>query len=967
MAFLLHLLASTRGRIRSRQRSFLAAFMAVLGLVVMAACGGGGGGGASDPGLNISPSTLSFSARRGDPTPPAKGIQITVTSSSAAYVGADWGGGPGPSWIAATGLTGSGRTWSLGLQITDTNLAPGTYTATLRAGIADSKGNIIGTRNATITYQVLPDFHATPNTLSFDYIQGRSAPAGQVISLQGTAGNWSATAYPSWIHLSATSGGTPDTLTVSVDPAGLSVGDYEGSVSFHITSDGSLLQVPVALHVAQPSLQASASNLTFGGVHGGALAPQSLGLSMNSGEAITWTATADDAWVVLGKATGSTPDTLAISVDAALGPVTGGVYHSQVHFSGTAGGQPVSKTISVYLSLSAASLDLSHYALNFGGVNGDALAGQALGVSMNNVQALAWTATASAPWIVLSKASGTTSDLVLVSADPSKGSLASGNYLGTITFQANYLGATLSRVIQVTLSLTKPYLLLYPGSLSLGGPTGRDLATQPLSLTLNTGPVAYPWTASTPNGWIHADRMSGNVSDLGDILHLSPNATELAGGTYQGYIDFSVPVNGDIVTASLPVTLNLESHKLLVTDTGAAFASMPGLSSLTRTLQVRDNLGATTGWTASSDQPWLTVTPSGTTADGLVLTANPLGMAPDSLNFATITLTSPDASIQNAETVRVGFWVGSTSPAPSSVTSLPCKSLAVDPIRPYAYVHNGGTTISIYHAYTCALVGTIPSVAAQLGDMTISNDGSTLFVTDNINFKIVPVDLRTLTVGTPWALGAPIPAYIQYVRTNGKELVLAGNGCIFDAKTGAYLGGTALGATYNYTVSASLVGDHFAIDSMVHTLDFTSLNGGQVLVGPTQFPAATAWNTADYAFSNDGTRFYMAVKAPYDFYVVDTSTSNASLPLVQTLPGNAYPNNVEVARDNRVFCALEGYGPPDAWIYEPAGAELAHFQLSYIGTTTRQLKVTGDGLRMISFGNDAYYQGAELVFTTVAP
>src|SRR5207302_2589980 len=122
-------------------------------------------------------------------------------------------------------------------------------------------------------------------------------------------------------------------------------------------------------------------------------------------------------------------------------------------------------------------------------------------------------------------------------------------------------------------------------------------------------------------------------------------------------------------------------HKLLVDGNGVAFAKTPTLSKLTQTLKVRDNLGLATNWLAGSDQTWLLVTGSGTAGGDLVLTADPTGLPADTLNLATVTITSPDTSVESTETVRVGLWVGSADPTATSISiATATANIAADPI-----------------------------------------------------------------------------------------------------------------------------------------------------------------------------------------------------------------------------------------------------------------------------------------------
>ena len=124
-------------------------------------------------------------------------------------------------------------------------------------------------------------------------------------------------------------------------------------------------------------------------------------------------------------------------------------------------------------------------------------------------------------------------------------------------------------------------------------------------------------------------------------------------------------------------------------------------------------------------------------------------------------------------------------------------------------------------------------------------------------------------------------------------------------------------------------------------------------------------NGKDVAVNADGTRAYVASGAPYAFSVYDAATSQATLPVVQTLPGFPYPSIVEIAADGRIFAgAFNWYDPIDVWVYDPGGASLATYRIAGYARSLldRQLKISGDGIRMITLTDDP-----ALTFTTVGP
>ncbi len=844
-----------------RQRLACAA-LALLCLF-LSACGGGGSGGGS--GFKVTPASLTFNGVQGKAAPAAQAVTMTFTTSEAAYVAAGFVGTP-PAWMDTPTLTGSGRAWTLSVHVNTTGLPAGTYTCTLRAGIGKADQSVIDAQDIPVTYKVTSEVGTNTSSLAFDFIQGGTPPAAAQVAVTGEALPWTASADQSWIKLGAASGVTPATLSVSADPTGLPAGTYTGTVTLAHTGGTDKATLAVKLTVNAPALQAPAAALAFSGTNGTALAPQSLPVTLTSGAAVAWTASASDSWIVLDRTSGTTPGSLAVT------------------------------------------------------------------------------------------------------ADPSRGPLASGSYAGTITLSAVAGGTTLTRTVPVTLALARPALSVTPASLTLGGANGRDLSAQTLQVALGTGAAAFPWTLTASQPWIAPAAKAGSASATPAAVSVAPVAAGLTAGTYTGSITVSATVNGDVLTAAVPVDLNLEAHRLLAQDTGAAFASMPGLTALTRAIPVRDNLGLPTAWTAVSDQPWLAVTPSGTAGGTVTLVANPAGLAAGQIHLATVTLTAADPTVEGAERIQVGCWVGGTAPAALSQYLTAGVELATDPVRPYVYVATGGSDVEVWNVHTNAKVATLASLGAQIRHLAVAPDGSKLFVSDATNYRIARVALPAGTVEASWAVGATAGPHLACARANGHLVLLTGTGTVFDALTGAALGQAADRLSSSAPVSASLQGGLMSLDSSVYSLDYTALGGGKLLLGMGRWPNGTAWNTADYAFNADGSRFYAAFAAPYDFYVFDTTGTDILMPLVQTLPGAAYPGNVEVAKDGRIFCLSESASPYDFWIYNAAGVQLKAMKLVNTGSPIRSsgMKVSGDGLRVVTL-TDGWGSSPSLQITTMAP
>jgi hypothetical protein len=358
-----------------------------------------------------------------------------------------------------------------------------------------------------------------------------------------------------------------------------------------------------------------------------------------------------------------------------------------------------------------------------------------------------------------------------------------------------------------------------------------------------------------------------------------------------------------------------------------------------------------------------------------VLIADPTSLTADTVNFATVTITSPDASIVNTENVRVGLWVGSADPAASTPISIASNTVAADPIRPYAYAAFGGS-IRVYNIYTGDLVATIASVAStSVGNMTVSYDGSTLYAVDTTNNNIVPVNLDTRVVGAGFSFGSFGINVIDYTRTNGVELIISGGGGqFFNAQTGVpyaptFGGGVIVSASRNGSRFCGLDTGFSPYTLSCRSLDFTSFNGDQLLVGNASSTFGPGSNGQDVALSLDGTHVYVASGAPYEFDQFSTQPLQFQQALVSgSIP---FPVNIEVGPDGRILGGTTNAlsDPADVYVYDANGGSLTSRKVAvpFSQLAARQLKISGDGMRLIAISGDAVNTGSSLIFTNVGP
>jgi uncharacterized protein (TIGR03437 family) len=154
--------------------------------------------------------------------------------------------------------------------------------------------------------------------LSFAYQGGGSLPQAEVITVSASL----ATAFSvaasggSWLTVNPASGTTPASLSVSVNPAGLNPGTYNGTIT--ITAPGasnSPQTVSVSLKVTSaPTISVGPGLLSYAYQSGGTL-PQAQALMVSgAGAAATFTATPfSSGWLQLSDASSTTPSTGSLS------------------------------------------------------------------------------------------------------------------------------------------------------------------------------------------------------------------------------------------------------------------------------------------------------------------------------------------------------------------------------------------------------------------------------------------------------------------------------------------------------------------------------------------------------------------------------------------------------------------------------------------------------------------------------
>jgi uncharacterized protein (TIGR03437 family) len=232
----------------------------------------------------------------------------------------------GGAWLGISGSTNGTTPQNLFIQYNPGILTiPGTYTATVQI-TSPSLGGVTLTLPVTLTVTSTITVTTAPTSLTFSEAQGGSLPAAQSINLSSNPGVATYTAVVAsttggnWLQISPTSGNTNGPVTVSILPNTLSPGSYPAQISFAFQGAATAsATVNVVLNVTKAeTITASPTSLSFGYQLGGTAPPgQQLSIT-SSGNPVAISVSANSSgWLSVSNASGSTPQTINVSVNPA--------------------------------------------------------------------------------------------------------------------------------------------------------------------------------------------------------------------------------------------------------------------------------------------------------------------------------------------------------------------------------------------------------------------------------------------------------------------------------------------------------------------------------------------------------------------------------------------------------------------------------------------------------------------------
>ncbi len=612
--------------------------------------------------LSSSASSMTFAATYGS-NPVPQSLQLTGAGGPVV-----WTAATNAAWLSVS--PNSGATPSTPqVSAAAASLTPGTYNGVITL-VALGAAIPTQTVNVQLTVTSLPPvLVAAPATLNFFAVGGQQIPAQtiNVINGGGWGGfTWTASSNSAWLSVSPTSGGTPQSASVSVNPSGLAIGNYSGTVTLAATGvANSPLSIPVTLQVLAADLTENFQDLASGwiispmgqgngwSVANGVYSYSGLGFSQSCAGNSGWTDYSFDADVRLSNLS-NWPG----GIRGRVNPATGAGYAVWLY--------PAYGEMILY--------SVPQWNINQGGVSQLAVAPMTFDATTAHDLKLDFHGSAvSVYWdgsyMMGSTDSSYASGYVCLDADSQP-----------IAYSNIQVGA-----VQKTAALDP----VSPSSLVFSSVGGSVPSPQTLNIT--AGGATTTWAVTSNAAWLSA---AASTSVTPGQLTVAVNPAGLAQGSYSGTLTVSAPGASNSPFA-IPVTLSVSTAALSISPSQLTFFGASGAAPNAQNIQVA-NLGiGSMNWTASHAQSWLTLSNSaGTAPSSIGVTVNPNTSGTGTFND-TVTVTAPGAANSPAS-VGVSFQVGSLlfsdnfSSGSGNWTISPLGFAAGWAVANNVYTYNGG-------------------------------------------------------------------------------------------------------------------------------------------------------------------------------------------------------------------------------------------------------------------------------------
>ncbi|MBL8174499.1 MAG: hypothetical protein JNK48_07515 [Bryobacterales bacterium] len=801
--------------------------------------------------LLTGPNAMTFSATAGGSNPVPQSLLVRHTGETAKSYTVAVSTITGGNWLSAS--TGIGTTPSrLNISASPQGLPPGVYGGTVQinsAGVPPARVDV------TLSVVSTAALSASPSTLSFLRQLGSDAGVTEQLIFVGSSGSPATlTVTPtttdggSWLQASVTASTTPGVVAVRINPAGLTAGNYNGSVA--ISAQGlATLTVPVSLSVSSvPFLQLSAPSLNLAAVRTGPAVTQSVTLTPSTG-ALPFTVNVSTAsggnWLIVTPLNGAAPGNLDVSANPSGLP--SGLYSGTIQLNVPGAANP---TVNIPVSFTVT--DFPTISVNQRSLSATVSIDPTKAAPVQELTPIQVAATTSGTtfsvsvrtlnggaWLVAGPANGAANGTITSVVDTA--GLASGTYRAEITVT----GPGNSVTIPVTLTVTSSaQLVVDPATVTFNLQKGQTPPSNQVITVSSTG-AAFAFrsalTSITPANatWLNGGVTTGTTPSTLTLGVNSAAASALANGTYNATLTFS---GQEGITPAPPanptvnVVLNVSENPLFnVSPQTLDFvvpvnSAPPAIRPVAVTATDNSSRAFTAAATTASGGNWLLVGPTaGNTPTNLNVQVAPLGLGVG-VYEGTIQVSVPTLS-PTAQSVRVRLIVqpaATIAAAPASLSFTQSSGGA----PPAAQTVNVTSTGSANFQVTASTTGggtwlsVNPTGGSAPGALTVSVNGSSLAAgtyTGSIGISSSDVNNGPVVIPVTFTVTAPAltltPASVTLLAPPGsttpvtQQIAVAAGNAAFIAQATTSSGGSWLSvnpqtgnAPANVTVSANPTG-----------------------------------------------------------------------------------------------------------------------------------------------------------------
>ena len=463
--------------------------------------------------------------------------------------------------------------------------------------------------------------------LNISYRLGDPLPAVITASVTSNLGTvpFTFSSSASWLQVTASQATTPATLQIQVNPAGLTVGTYTGTLTVITTiSEGGRIydwtdRSTITLTVTAPPPSTPAvvpTSLSFTGAVGQPIAPKSI-LLTSSPTSLPFVATSAQSWIGLSPAsgvTGTSGASLSVSINTSSLPA--GTSTGQIDVS-LPGGTPATLSIPVSVTLTIAASTFQPPTPNLTGTAQQGASSVLLGSFSpvgTSTASLAFNVAvppSAASWLSVTPSSGTTPAVVQVFANPQN--LTPGPYSANLAVTL-VNGDPAGYSVPVSFSVTAPPPVVFAVSLgafdlniSTANPVSNTVPVT-VSATQGSSPASAAFTVSTNQPWLKAVPTGGTTPST-IAISADASASPLAPGTYNGTVSIS---NEGVVRTNIQVSLTVATAGIAVfSSQQLEFTAQAGASSsASGAVAVNVTTTSTTpvDYKVTSNAPWIKIT-----------------------------------------------------------------------------------------------------------------------------------------------------------------------------------------------------------------------------------------------------------------------------------------------------------------------------------------------------------------------